>query len=456
MDSQEKNKMDYDLIIVGAGPAGYVAAIRAGQLGLKTAIVEKQYIGGMCLNWGCIPSKSILESAKVFEKTKLLSEFGIDGVDLDSLSFNWDTVKKRTTKITKKLTAGVSYLLKKNGVEVIDGTAKIGSDKSVYVDGKKITAENIIVATGSKPKKLDDKFEDAPKVEMENLFDLEEFPEKIVVLGNHVSAVEIAQFFKLIDKKVTLVANSEYLLHGIDPYLIDYITKNIASNGIELITEGYPTKYAEGKLTVGDKKIECDLVVNCSSRKAVIPESETPFELTERGFIKTDNDFKTTIPGVYVIGDAAGKSFVAHMASAQGIHVVNAIKGVKASFDYSTYPINMYTSPEISQIGMTEDMIKEEGYDYKVNEFPLSANGKAMIEGNTEGFIRMLSDKKYGQVLGVQIVGKHATDMIAEAGAYLKVEGTVYDVANTIHAHPTVSEIYFEVGFDAFDKAIHK
>ena len=456
MNSQEINNMDYDLIIIGAGPAGYVAAIRAGQLGLKTAIVEKQYIGGMCLNWGCIPTKAILESAKVFEKTKQLSEFGIDGIDLDNISFNWDTVKKRSKKITKKLTAGVNYLLKKNGIEIINGTAKIGADKSVYVDGKKITAENIIVATGSKPKKLDDGLEDAPSVEMENLFDLTEIPGKIVVTGNHVSAVEIAQFFKLIDKKVTLVANSEYFLDGIDPYLIDYITKNIASNGIELISEGYPSKYSEGKLKVGDKRIECDLLVNVSSRKAIIPESETPFELTKRGFIKTDNDFKTKIPGVYVIGDAAGKSFVAHMASAQGIHVVNAIKGIKASFDYSSYPINMYTSPEISQIGMTEDMIKKEGYDYKVNEFPLSANGKAMIEGNTEGFIRMLSEKKYGQVLGVQIVGKHATDMIAEAGAYLKVEATVYDVANTIHAHPTVSEIYFEVGFDAFDKAIHK
>ena len=447
--------MDYDLIIIGAGPAGYVAAIRAGQLGLKTAIVEKKHIGGMCLNWGCIPSKTILESAKVFEKTKQLSEFGIDGIDLENVSFNWDTVKKRSKKITKKLTAGVDFLLKKNGIEVINGTATIGENKTVYVDGKKITAENIIVATGSKPKKLNDKLEDAPSIEMENLFDLEEIPEKIVVTGNHVSAVEIAQFFKLIDKKVTLVANSEYFLDGIDKFLIDYIKKNVASNGIELISEGYPSKYSNGKLTVGDKKIECDLLVNCSSRKAIIPESETPFELTERGFIKTDKDFKTNIVGVYVIGDAAGKSFVAHMASAQGIHVVNAIKGVKANFDYSTYPINMYTSPEISQIGMTEEMIREEGYEYKVNEFPLSANAKAMIEGNTEGFIRMLSEKKYGQVLGVQIVGKHATDMIAEAGAYLKVEGTVYDVANTIHAHPTVSEIYFEVGFDAFDKAIH-
>lgn len=456
MNSQEKNKMDYDLIIIGAGPAGYVAAIRAGQLGLKTAIVEKQHIGGMCLNWGCIPSKAILESAKVFDKTKQLSEFGIDGVEMENVSFNWDTVKKRSKKITKKLTAGVNFLLKKNGIEVINGTAKIGSDNSVYVDGKKITAKNIIVATGSKPRKLDDNLQDAPKVEMEKFFELENLPEKVVVVGNHVSAVEIAQFFKLIGKKVTLVANSEYFLDGIDPFLIDYITKNIASKGIELIQEGYPSKYVEGKLTVGDKKIECDLIVNCSSRKAIIPESETPFELTERGFIKTDHDFKTNVPGVYVIGDAAGKSFVAHMASAQGIHVVNAIKGIKASFDYSSHPINMYTSPEISQIGMTEPMIKEEGYEYKVNEFPLSANGKAMIEGNTEGFIRMLSEKKYGQVLGVQIVAKHATDMIAEAGAYLKVEATVYDVANTIHAHPTVSEIYFEVGFDAFDQAIHK
>jgi len=448
--------MDYDLIIIGAGPAGYVAAIRAGQLGLKTAIVEKKHVGGMCLNWGCIPSKTILESAKVYEKTKTLAEFGIDGVDLENLSFNWDTVKKRSKKITKRLTAGVNFLLKKNGVEVINGTAKVGSDKSVYVDGKKITAENIIVATGSKPKKLDAKLEDAPSVEMQKLFDIKEIPENIVVTGNHVSAVEMAQFFKMIGKKVTLVANSDYFLHGIDQYLIDYITKDIAAKGIELITDSYPSKYLEGKVTVGDKKIKCDLLLNCNSRKAVIPESETPLELTERGFIKTDKDFMTNMPGVYVIGDASGKSFVAHMASAQGIHVVNKIKGIKSNFDYSSYPINMYTSPEISQIGLTEEMVKEEGYDYKINEFPLSANAKAMIEGSSEGFIRMISDKEYGQVLGVQIVGKHATDMIAEAGAYLRMEGSIYDVANTIHAHPTVSEIYFEVGFDAFDKAIHK
>ncbi len=448
--------MDYDVLIIGAGPAGYVAAIRAGQVGLKTAIVEKQYIGGMCLNWGCIPTKTILESAKTLKKVQNISEFGIDGVETDKVTLNWSKVKSRSKRITRKLSAGVNFLLKKNGVDVITGTATIGANNTVLVDDKKIAAKHIIIATGSKPKPMGDAFSDTPVVEMEKLFEVEEFPENIVVTGNHISSVEMAQFFKLIGKNVALVANSDYFLDGLDTFLIDYTKKQIVSDKIELITDAYPQKYADGELVFSDKKVKCNLIVNCNSRKAVIPESETPLQLTERGFIKTDDDFKTNLNGVYAIGDAGGKSFVAHMASAQGIHVVNAIKGIKTHFDYGTYPINMYTVPEVAQIGMTEQQIKNEGYDYKVSEFPLSANGKALIENNTEGFIRLLSDKKYGQVLGVQIVAENATDMIAEAGAYLKVEGTVYDVANTIHAHPTVSEIFFEAGFDAMDKAIHK
>lgn len=448
--------MDYDVLIIGAGPAGYVAAIRAGQVGLKTAIVEKQYIGGMCLNWGCIPTKTILESAKALKKTQNISQFGIDGVEADKVSFNWSKVKSRSKRITRKLTAGVNFLLKKNGIEVISGTAKIGTNNAVLVDDKKITAKHIIIATGSKPKPMGDVFSDAPVVEIEKLFEVEEFPENIVVTGNHISSVEMAQFFRLIGKNVTLVTNSDYFLAGLDTFLIEYIKKQIASDKVELVTDAYPQKYADGELIFNEKKVKCDLIVNCNSRKAVIPESETPLQLTERGFIKTDDNFRTNIDDVYAIGDAGGRSFLAHMASAQGIHVINQIKGIKAYFNYSTYPINMYTTPEIAQIGLTEQQIKAEGYDYKVSEFPLSANGKALIENNTEGFIRLLSDKKYGQVLGVQIVAENATDMIAEAGAYLKVEATVYDVANTIHAHPTVSEIFFEAGFDAVDKAIHK
>ncbi|MDR3653074.1 MAG: dihydrolipoyl dehydrogenase [Paludibacter sp.] len=448
--------MEYDVVIIGAGPAGYVAAIRAGQVGLKTAIVEKMYMGGMCLNWGCIPTKAILESAKIFSKIKHADEFGIDGIFEHNISLNWEKVKGRSKRISGRLSSGVSYLLKKNGVDILTGTAKIGADHIVFVDDKKISAKHIIIATGSKPKVSDKSIANAPIIEMEKLFSLEKIPENIVVTGNHISAVEMAQFFKLIGKKVTLVANSDYFLDGLDEFLISYITKMIETEKIGLILKTYPEKFENGELFIGGKKIKCDLLVNCNSRKAIIPESEVPFELTERNFIKTSENFETSIKDVYAIGDVSGKSFLAHLASAHGIYVINHIKGIKSVFDPQNYPINMYTSPEISQVGMTEKEMKAEGLDYKISEFPLSANGKALIEGNTEGFIRMLSDKKYGQVMGVQIVAANATDMIAEASAFMSVDGTVYDVAQTIHAHPTVSEIYMEAGFDAIDKAIHK
>ena len=447
--------MEYDVVIIGAGPAGYVAAIRAGQVGLKTAIIEKLYMGGMCFNWGCIPTKALLESAKMLVKVKHADEFGIDGIFEHKISFNWGKAKARSKRITGKLSTGVSYLLKKNGVDVIYGTARIGTDHSVYVDDKKISTKNIIIATGSKPKAMDKSLSNAPIVEIEKLFALESIPENIVITGNHVSAAEMAQFFRLIGKKVTLIANSDYFMVGLDDYLISTIVKKLKSDDIDLILNVYPEKYETGELLVGGFKIKCDMLLNINSRKAIIPESDVPLELTERGFIKTSDQFETSIKGVYAIGDVAGKSFVAHVASAQGIYIINTIKGIKSNFDSTTYPINMYTVPEIAQIGMTEQYIKEVGIDYKISEFPLSANGKAMIEGNTEGFIRMISDKKYGQILGIQIVAANATDMIAEAGAFMNVEATVYDVAKTIHAHPTVSEIYMEAGFDAFDHAIH-
>ncbi len=448
--------MEYDVLIIGAGPAGYVAAIRAGQVGLKVAVVEKEYIGGMCMNWGCIRMKSLLESAKNYNKAKKLAEFGIDGIDLKKLSFNWEQVKVRSIKITEKLTSGINFLLKKNGVEIITGTAKIGSDHSVFVDGKQIFAKNIIIATGSKPKMMDKIQGNVPTVEIENLFSLKEIPEHIVITGNHISSVELAQFFKLIDKKVTIVSNSSYFMDGLDEYLISYVTKKLKSENIDLILNAYPEKYENGELICSGKKVRCDLLVNCNSRKAVLPESEVPLHLTERGFIKTNSRFETDIEGVYAIGDVSGKSFVAHLASAQGINVINTIKGIKMDYGTQIFPINMYTVPEISQIGLTEAEVKKEGLEYKISEFPLSVNAKAMIEGNTEGFIRLISDKKFGQVLGVQIVAEQATDMISEASAYMSMDGTIYDVVQTLHAHPTISEIFMEAGFDAIDKANHK
>jgi len=448
--------MKYDVVIIGAGPAGYVAGIRAGQVGLKTVIIEKTNVGGMCMNWGCIPSKALLESAKIFYKIKRSAEFGIDGIDIQKLSFNWEKVKSRSGNITKRLTDGVSYLLKKNGVELITGTARLVSENTVIVNDKKIEAVNIIIATGSKPIAMDKSIANAPVVDMEKLFSLEVIPDNIVVTGNHVPAVEMAQFFKLIGKTTSIVTNSNRFMMGFDDHLISYVLEKLQSEKINIFLNAFAEKYENGVLTIGGKEIKCDLLVNCNSRKATIPESEIPFVLTDREFVSTSDDFETNIRGVYAIGDVSGKSFFAHVASAQGIHVINAIKGIKADFNTRSYPINIYTVPEIAQIGMTEKQLKEKGIDFRISEFPLSANGKAMIEGNTEGFIRMLSDKKFGQVLGVQIVASNATDMIAEAGALMETDGTVYDIAKTIHAHPTVSEIFMEAGFDAVDKAVFK
>ena len=448
--------MEYDVIIIGAGPAGYVAAIRAAQVGMKTAIIEKKYIGGMCLNWGCIPSKSIIESAKLFNRIKNSAEFGIEGVDPKALTFRWDKVKARSQKITRKLTAGIGFLLKKNGVDVIMGEAKITGSGSVVVDNRSITAKSIIIATGSYPAPLSDRLSNAPAVHLERIFDLKEIPENIVVYGKGVISIEMAQLFHLIGKSVTVVSEDSEFFPGIDEYLQSFITRKLKADGIPFVVGEPVEKYEDGYLYVKDKKIACDALVNSSFRNAIIPESQPALSRNEQGFIAVNDSFETSIPGVYAIGDVNGKSFLAHIASAQGLWLVNHLKGVETEFAIHKYPLNFYTVPEIAQIGLTEQQIKDEGIEYKVSEFPLTANGKALIEGNTEGFIRMLSDKKYGEVLGVQIVAEHATDMIAEASAYLQMEGTVYDVAQTIHAHPSVSEIFMEAGFEAVDKAIHK
>jgi len=213
--------------------------------------------------------------------------------------------------------------------------------------------------------------------------------------------------------------------------------------------------YKDGELDIDGKKVKCDMLINARERKAIIPESDIDLEI-ENGFIKTDEDCKTSYDNVYAIGDVNGKSYFAHIGSAQGLHVIDKIKGVNSKLDIKKYPLNMYTTPEIAQIGLTEKEIKEQGYEIKIGEFPLSANGKALTEGNTEGFVRVLSEKKYGEVLGVQIVAANATDLIAEASAYMQLESTVYDIAKTVHAHPTVSEVFMEAGMDAAFKAIHK
>jgi dihydrolipoamide dehydrogenase len=450
--------MKYDIIIIGSGPAGYVAAIRAGQVGLKTAIIEKDEIGGMCLNWGCMPSKSLIESAKLFRRIiEDSSKFGIEGIDKKAITFNYNKAVKRAEGVVKRLTKGVEFLLKKNGVEIIKGTAVITSPNSVSADNRTFEADHILIATGSRPPVIESNEADLV-IDIKNLFTEREIPQNIVIAGDDSVAVELAQFFGMIGKNVTLAVSGDTLMPLADEYLSSYLKNLFKKEKITIVYHSEITSsqgYSNGEISLSGQKVKCDAIINAKSRYGIIPGHSVGLEI-KNGFINTDQDCRTNVPTIFAVGDVNGKSHFAHIASAQGLHVVNLLKGIHHPLDIKKYPLNMYSNPEIAQIGLTEKELKAEGYDYRESIFPLSANGKAMTEGINEGFIRILSETKYGEVLGVQIVAPHATDMIAEAAAFMQLESTIYDVAQTVHAHPTVSEIFMEAGFEGIDGAIHK
>ncbi len=450
----------YNVIIIGSGPAGYVAAIRAGQLGLKTAIIEKDKIGGLCLNWGCIPTKALLESARFYHKIKTRAdEFGITGISELKLGFDWVKALERAQKVVGILTSGVDYLLKKNGVETINGEAKIISENKISVDNRLLQTETIIIATGAKPNKPDIKDGEQFILDFKELFSLDKIPTHVVINGEGSFAFEMAQFFALIGREVSLLIPGKKILPMFDERIADFMLKKLRKEKVRVIMDCKEhlknASWSNAKLSLGDKEIPCDVMINGNQKTAVIPKADISIA-KEGDYISVNKFCQTNYPTIFAIGDVNGISKYAHAASSQGLHVINFIKGIQKEIDPSKYPLNMYSSPEAAQIGITEEKAKEAGIDYKISEFPLSANGKALSEGHSEGFIRMISETKYGEVLGVQIVAEHATDMIAEASAYMKIESTVYDVAETIHAHPTLSEIFMESGFEAIDKAIQE
>ena len=448
--------MEYDLIIIGAGPAGYVAAIRAGQLGMKTALLEKKDVGGMCLNWGCVPTKTLIESAKLYSRIKSAGNMGIDGIDPGKISFNWTQAKRRSEKIVSKLAAGIHFLLKKNGVDVIRGEARINSAHTITIDNRLLAAKHILIATGSYPAPFDSAIPEDKLVQIEQLLDVEKLPDRMVLIGNGPSTIELAQLFRLIDKEVTVISQAENLIPGVDDYLREYLLKQTRGQGIRIIENGRITGISDEEIHVNGISIPYDLVINCSWRRGIIPPSDVDLQPDGQNFIPVDDFLQTRIPGIYAAGDINGMSYLAHAASAQGVFIVNHIQGVTGSMNIKQYPINIYTVPEIAQIGLTEAELLEKGIDYRIGEFPMTANAKALAEDTAEGMIRILSDKKLGEVLGVQIIASNATDLIAEAAAFMSVEATVYDVARTVHAHPTISEVFLEAGMDAGGKAIHK
>ncbi|MGE5342936.1 MAG: dihydrolipoyl dehydrogenase family protein [Candidatus Omnitrophota bacterium] len=434
--------MQYDLLIIGAGPGGYVAAIRAGQLGLKTGLIESSDVGGMCLNWGCIPTKALLESAKRLHAVKAAAELGIDGIEPDKLSFNWRAAVDRSERIVKRLTKGIEFLFRRNGVTVIHGTAAINTDKTVSVDNVRYSAPHIIIATGSRPMAIKDgQLPVSPDriIESRDLLTMEALPERVTIWGSGPHAVELAQFLALVGKHTALVTSEPTLIPRTGPFLSDYALKILKKAGVSVRLSGEFNGLEAG-----------EVLINASGRTAIVPESAVPLE-TKDGFIKVNDAMETSVPNIYAVGDVNGRCMFAHSASAQGTYAVNRIKGLNpdALFEARKCPINIYTYPEIAQVGMTEPELDALGIAYKLGEFPLAANGKALIEGEAEGVVRVLAEKKYGQVLGVQIVALHATDMMAEASLLMQMEGTVFDVASTVHAHPTLSEVLLEAGLNA-------
>lgn len=445
----------YDLIIIGGGPGGYVAAIRAAQLGMKTALIEKNKLGGMCLNWGCVPSRRLMESARLYDRIRTSAAFGIDGIDASVLNFNWKKAVGEKDKIVTKLVKGVEFLMKKNKVDVISGEAKLVGGTQVVVGEETFTTAKTIIATGSRPDLQPVK--NLPQnliIEIDKFYSLDTIPENLIVAGGDTVACEMASMLRLIGKNVTVVAPEPRLLSWLDRSLSDFIADKFKKLGIRVLLEsGFSG--AKGKaVSVGEVAIETDMIVNCSRRKAVLPIlNDVPLDL-ENGFIVVNEYMQTSVPSVYAIGDVTGQIF-AHIASAQGVTAVNQMAGLKEPMDYRHTPAVIYMDPEIGSVGMTEEELKSSGIEYLKGEFPMSVNSKAMVEGNTEGFVKILADQKYGEVLGVHVVASRATDLISEAVMCMKTEGTLDDLARTIHAHPTVSETVLEAGYKALGKPLH-
>ncbi len=445
----------FDLIIIGGGPAGYVGAIRAGQLGMNVAVVEKSKMGGMCLNWGCIPSKAFIESAKLFDKITKAAQFGVDGIDKKALSFNWKKAGQRKDRIVTRLVKGVEFLMKKNNVQVINGEAKILDAEHVQVGDTKYNADKLMICTGSRPIRAEYNGVDQNKIkEIDEFFDMKEMPENILIDGGRINACELAFMLRKTGREVSMVTEQETLIPFLDGSLREFVTDKIKKSGIKVYYKSEITKDAKDGVYIGDDFVKCDLILNAKRRHAVLPEMEN-LELDKDGtFLKVDEFMRTSVKNIYAAGDVT-KQFFAQVASAQAVCAVNHMNDIKQTLNYNKLPVNIYTDPEIAYVGLTEEQLKEKNIEYKVGKFPLSVNGKAMIEGNTDGFVKVLSETRYGEVVGVHIVAANATDMIAEAVMAMELESTVDDVARVVHAHPTISETFMEAGFIAADRPVH-
>lgn len=464
--------MNFDLIVIGSGPGGYVAAIRASQLGMNVAVIERENLGGICLNWGCIPTKALLKSAQVFDYLNHAEDFGIK---VSKATADFDAVVKRSRGVADGMSKGVQFLMKKNKITVIMGHARLVAGPRVSVtdaEGKttEYSAKNIIIATGGRAKQLPNLPVDGQKIiEYRKAMTLEKQPKRMVVVGAGAIGVEFGYFYHTMGTEVSIV---EFMEQGLVPREDADISKELGKiftkKGIKVYggwaVESVDTSGKEIKVNMKNRKdgktetIVCDVVLSAAG---VTPNIENiGLEelgiVTERGYIKVDEYYQTNVPGVYAIGDVLPTQALAHVASAEGITCVEKITGHHPEpVDYNNIPGCTYCIPEIASVGYTEQAAKEAGYEVVVGKFPFMASGKAKAAGHPEGFVKVIFDKKYGEWLGAHMIGYNVTEMIAEVVVARKLETTGHEIIKSIHPHPTMSEAIMEAAAAAYGEVIH-
>lgn len=462
-------KMKYDIIVLGSGPGGYVTAIRASQLGFKVAVIEKENLGGICLNWGCIPTKALLKSAQVFDYLKHASDYGLTVKEFDK---DFSAVVKRSRDVAEGMSKGVQFLMKKNKIDVIDGFGKVKPGKKVDVtaaDGKvtEYTADHIIIATGARSRELPNLPQDGKKViGYRQAMTLAEQPKKMIVVGSGAIGVEFAHFYNAMGTEVTIVEFMPNVVPVEDEDISKQFERSLKKAGINVMTNSSVERIdttgngvkAFVKTAKGEEVLEADILLSAVGIKTNIENiglEETGIA-TDRDKILVNAYYQTNVPGYYAIGDVTPGQALAHVASAEGILCVEKIAGLHVEpLDYGNIPGCTYATPEIASVGMTEKQAKEKGYEIKVGKFPFSASGKAKAAGTPDGFVKVIFDAKYGEWLGCHMIGAGVTDMIAEAVVARKLETTGHEILKAVHPHPTMSEAVMEAVADAYGEVIH-
>lgn len=461
--------MDFDVIVLGSGPGGYVTAIRASQLGLKTAIVERESLGGVCLNWGCIPTKALIKSANVFEYLNHAEDYGLKAENIDK---DFDAVVKRSRDVANGMSKGVQFLMKKNKIEVIMGEGRVKPGKKLEVrdaDGKtkEYGAKHIIIATGARSRELPTLKQDGKKIiGYRQAMTLEKQPEKLVVVGSGAIGVEFAYFYNAMGTEVTIVEYLPNIVPVEDEEVSKQLERTFKKAGIKVMTGSEVTNVdtsGDGckvkiKTSKGEETLDCDIVLSAVGVQANIENIglEDVGIRTETGKITVDDYYRTNVDGYYAIGDCVPGQALAHVASAEGIICVEKIAGHHPQpLNYNNIPGCTYCSPEIASVGYTEKQAREAGYELKVGKFPFSASGKASAAGHKDGFVKVIFDAKYGEFLGCHMIGANVTEMIAEAVVARKLETTGMEIIKSVHPHPTMSEAVMEAAAAAYDEVIH-